>query len=200
MQLGRTTGFLYLGSLKTSYCLTFIFCIYSSYMNSPQSLHAYNLTEWNAILLWEKRTYSVLFSRGTWMQKHSSPCGKLSTNIDWRSEPHLTDLWCIRWGCVSNMNHSFLMNICFPFLPPVLKCHFPRVWPFILQRVLEWNMKQTIVPRNRAISITRWAMDFSGGKLFYHFIAKYSSWRQNGSVPCKLEPSISCFTIQNVQK
>lgn len=59
---------------------------------------------------------SVLFSRETWILKHSSPCGKLSINIDWRREPHLTDLWCMRQGCVSNMNHSFLMNMCFLFI------------------------------------------------------------------------------------
>lgn len=39
---------------------------------------------------------SVLLSRETWMLKHSLPCGKRSINIDWRSEPHLTDLWCLR--------------------------------------------------------------------------------------------------------
>lgn len=58
-------------------------------------------------------------------------------------------------GCVANMNHSFLVNMCFPFFSPVLKCHFPRVWPFILKWVLEWNVKQTIVPRSKGVSITR---------------------------------------------
>lgn len=97
-------------------------------------------------------------------------CAAQQRNLDAKAQltmwEALNKYWLKKWtsfnwfmvsktGCVANMNHSFLVNMCFPFFSPVLKCHFPRVWPFILKWVLEWNVKQMIVPRSKGVSITR---------------------------------------------
>lgn len=110
-------------------------------------------------------------------------------------------------GCVANMNHSFLVNMCFPFFSPVLKCHFPRVWPFILKWVLEWNVKQTIVPRSKGVSITR-CVTRSQWEIFYHHIFHCKAVLMKEELKCSLyihmsptfEPLISCFIIQKYSK